>query len=242
MSGHRALVVDDDPDIRDLLVTVLEGIGITVVTAGTGAEAVAVARHSAPDLITLDLTLPDADGTDVCRELRGFTDAYIVMITGRDSEIDRLVGLEVGADEYLAKPFSPRELRARAVALLRRPRAGAEPHAPGPGEGAPDGQEALQVGDLRVEAGTGHVRLGEDLVMLTPTEVQVLRVLASRPGTPWPRAELAAAVWDGDFVESGFLVDVQVAGLRRKLRAAAGREWVRAVDGAAYQLSAPTGS
>lgn len=240
MSGHRALVVDDDPDIRDLLVTVLEGIGITVVTAGTGAEAVAVARDSAPDLITLDLTLPDADGTDVCRELRGFTDAYIVMITGRDSEIDRLVGLEVGADEYLAKPFSPRELRARAVALLRRPRVGADQRDAGTGE--PGAHEALQVGALRVEPGTGHVRLGEDLVMLTPTEVQVLRVLASRPGTPWPRAELAAAVWDGDFVESGFLVDVQVAGLRRKLRAAAGREWVRAVDGAAYQLTAPTGS
>lgn len=241
MSGHRALVVDDDPDIRDLLVMVLEGIGITVVTAGTGAEAIAVARDSVPDLITLDLTLPDADGTDVCRELRGFTDAYIVMITGRDSEIDRLVGLEVGADEYLAKPFSHRELRARAVALLRRPRAGAAPQAAGSGEPATD-QEVLQVGDLCVETGTGHVRVGEDLVLLTPTEVQVLRVLASRPGTPWPRTELAAAVWDGDFAESGFLVDVQVAGLRRKLRAAAGREWVRAVDGVAYQLTPPPGS
>lgn len=239
MSGHRALVVDDDPDIRDLLVTVLEGIGLTVVTAGTGAEAIAKARDSAPDLVTLDLTLPDADGTDVCRALREFTDAYIVMITGRDSEIDRLVGLEVGADEYLAKPFSPRELRARAVALLRRPRVGAGPRESVAGEAAPD-HEVLQVGSLRLETATGHVRVGDDLVMLTPTEVQVLRVLASRPGTPWPRAELAAAVWDGDFVESGFLVDVQVAGLRRKLRAAAGREWVRAVDGAAYQLTPPS--
>ncbi|MBM7510335.1 DNA-binding response OmpR family regulator [Nocardioides salarius] len=238
MSGHRALVVEDDPDIRHLLVTVLEDIGIAVVTAGTGAEAVAVARANAPDLITLDLTLPDADGTDVCRELRGFTDAYIVMITGRDSEIDRLVGLEVGADEYLAKPFSPRELRARAVALLRRPRAGADQQQSG--SVAPQGQEVLQVGDLRIDAGAGHVRLGDDVVLLTPTEVQVLRVLASRPGTPWPRTELAAAVWDGDFVESGFLVDVQVAGVRRKLRAVAGREWVRAVDGVAYQLTPPT--
>ncbi len=230
MTAHRALVVDDDPDVRDLVVMVLEGIGLTVETAATGAQAVAAAREVAPDLITLDLTLPDADGTDVCRELRGFTDAYIVMITGRDSEIDRLVGLEVGADEYLAKPFSPRELRARAVAMLRRPRMGTT---------APTLEIA---GGLVVDGATGLVHLEDELVPLTPTEVQLLTTLASRPGRAWPRAELASAVWGEDFIESDFLVDVQVAGLRRKLRSAAGREWVRAVDGVAYLLEPPAGA
>ena len=120
--GHRALVVDDDDDIRDLLVHVLEKSGIEVRSAGTGAEAVEVARSFDPDLVTLDLSLPDVDGTEVCREIRTFSSAYVVMITARADEIDRLVGLEVGADDYLAKPFSPREVRARAQALLRRPR------------------------------------------------------------------------------------------------------------------------
>lgn len=230
MTAHRALVVDDDPDIRDLVVMVLEGIGLTVETAATGAQAVAAAREAAPDLITLDLTLPDADGTDVCRELRGFTDAYIVMITGRDSEIDRLVGLEVGADEYLAKPFSPRELRARAVAMLRRPRMGTR---------APT---LTIAGGLVVDGASGLVHLEDELVPLTPTEVQLLTTLASRPGRAWPRAELASAVWGEDFIESDFLVDVQVAGLRRKLRSVAGREWVRAVDGVAYLLDPPVGA
>lgn len=239
--GHRALVVDDDPDIRDLVVTVLEGAGLTVETAGTGAAAIAAARAGSPDLITLDLTLPDADGTDVCRELRGFTDAYVVMITGRDSEIERLVGLEVGADEYLAKPFSPRELRARSVALLRRPRLGSARDGEATSAVRPGSRRIEVPGGLVVEEGAEQAHLHGTVVPLTPTEVQLLLVLATRPGSPWPRAELARAVWDGDFIESDFLVDVQVAGLRRKLRDAGAREWVRAVDGTAYLLDPPDG-
>ena len=232
MSGYRALVVEDDPDIRDLVVMVLEGIDLEVRAVGTGAEAVAAARDSAPDLITLDLTLPDADGTDVCRRLREFTDAYIVMVTGRDSEIDRLVGLEVGADEYLAKPFSSKELRARATALLRRPRLGATPPA--------ERSSLVQLpGGLAVDQATGQVYVDSEVVPLTPTEVQLLVALSTEPFGPRDRGDLARAVWGGDFIESDFLVDVQVAGLRRKLRAAAGREWVRAVGGAAYQLDPP---
>ncbi|MBC7632224.1 response regulator, partial [Aeromicrobium sp.] len=130
MTAHRVVVVDDDDDIRDLLVHVLNEAGLEVSTASDGASALATIREVQPDLVTLDLSLPDMDGTEVCRALREFSDAYVVMITGRAAEIDRLVGHEVGADDYMAKPFSPREVRARVSALLRRPRLGGVPATP----------------------------------------------------------------------------------------------------------------
>lgn len=123
MNRLRALVVDDDPDIRDLLSMVLDGLGLEVEVAATGADALSAARRWRPDLVTLDMTLPDADGAEVCRELRTFTDAKVVMISGRDTDAARLAGLEAGVDEQIAKPFSPRELRARVTALLEQPRA-----------------------------------------------------------------------------------------------------------------------
>lgn len=238
---HRALVVDDDPDIADLVVMVLEGLDLDVVVAPTGAAALELARERQPDLVTLDLTLPDMDGTEVCEQLRAFTDAYIIMVTGRDGEVDRLVGLEVGADEYIAKPFSPRELRARAAALLRRPRMGVS---------APDGGDegenlvARASGVALTELGhgllldplTGATRYADEPVNLTPTEGRLLVTLARRPGEPLERGHLAGEVWRGDFNESDFHVDVQVAGLRRKLRAATGRDWIRVERGTAYRL------
>lgn len=230
MSEHRALVVDDDPDIRDLLVLVLEGLGLEVQAVGTGAAAISTARSWAPDLVTLDLTLPDADGTDVCRELRTFTDAYVVMVTGRDTEVERLVGLEVGADEYLVKPFSPRELKARAAALLRRPRVGSLPQPP-----ARSVPQQLP-GGLVVSREQKWATLEGAPLPLTPPELDLLATLASRPDEPWSREELAAEVWSGELIESDFVVDVQVAGLRRKLRNAAGRDWIRTVDGSSYLL------
>lgn len=238
---HRALVVDDDPDIADLVVMVLEGLDLDVVVARTGAEALALARERQPDLVTLDLTLPDIDGTEVCEQLRSFTDAYIVMITGRDAEIDRLVGLEVGADEYLSKPFSPRELRARAASLLRRPRVGVPPRE----DGAPGQDGAVRAsGVAMTELGhgllldplTGATRYADEAVPLTPTEGRILVALARRPGVPMERGELVKAVWQGEFIESDFLVDVQVAGLRKKLRSTTGRDWIAVVGGTAYRV------
>ncbi|CAM3674352.1 response regulator transcription factor [Nocardioides marinus] len=240
-SRHRALVVDDDPDIADLVVMVLEGLDMDVSVAGTGEEALALARERQPDLVTLDLTLPDADGTEICERLRRFTDAYIIMITGRDAETDRLIGLEVGADEYLAKPFSPRELRARATALLRRPRSGLRA-----GDG---GEEAAVVvrsadveltdlgGGLLVDPLTGATRHRDENVPLTPTEAKLLVTLTRQAGEPMERADLATEVRGGDFIASDFLIDVQVAGLRRKLRAATGRDRLTVVRGTAYQLT-----
>ncbi|MDN7121807.1 response regulator, partial [Nocardioides sp. ChNu-153] len=121
-TGRTVLVVDDDEDIRFLVVTVLEEAGYTVLEASTGAEAVEVVRREQPDLVTLDLGLPDIDGMETCRRLRAFSDAFVIMLTGRTDESDRLAGLDVGADDYMVKPFSPRELRARVGAFLRRSR------------------------------------------------------------------------------------------------------------------------
>lgn len=239
---HRALVVDDDPDIADLVVMVLEGLELDVVVARTGAEALVLAKERQPDLVTLDLTLPDIDGTEVCEQLRRFTDAYIIMITGRDAEIDRLVGLEVGADEYLSKPFSPRELRARAASLLRRPRMGVpvgEEGSPGPDGGAvrASGVAMSDLGHgLMLDPLTGATRYDDEPVPLTPTEARILVALARRPGVPMERGVLVKEVWQGEFIESDFLVDVQVAGLRRKLRSATGRDWITVVGGTAYRI------
>ena len=162
-SGQSALVVDDDDDIRELLVQVLEGLGLRVVSAGTGEDAVTAAREHRPDLVTLDLSLPDLDGTEVCRRIRGFSDAYVIMVTGRDSEIDRLVGLEVGADDYLVKPFSARELIARVntqVKLSRGARERAELLA---NEQAARGEAELQKQHLHA------------LFMQAPVAIAVLR-------------------------------------------------------------------
>lgn len=226
---HRALVVEDDPDQRALLVYALEQTGCEVQAAETGAEAIDVARRQQPDLVTLDLSLPDMDGIDVCRAIRGFSDAYILMVTGRDAEIDRLLGLELGADDYLAKPFSPRELRARASALLRRPRASSAP-APAPTSGT---EQVLGPG-LVLVPDRGQVRYEGEPVPCTPPEAELLGAMAARPGVTWDRGELVREVWQRDFIESDFLVDMHVASLRRKLRKATGRDWIRTVAGTGY--------
>lgn len=219
------LVVEDDPDIRDLLVFVLKSIGLEVSTASSGAEALEQARRIDPDLVTLDLTLPDADGTDVCRELRGFTDAYIMMVTGRTEEADRLVGLEVGADDYLVKPFSAQEICARVGALLRRPRTSRRSSA-----------TLLDAGNGLLLLASAHTALLHGVPLpLTPTEVDLLAVIVAAPGKTWTRTELVRAVWQGEFIESDFLVDVHVGSVRRKLRqAGSDRQWISTIDGTSY--------
>jgi DNA-binding response OmpR family regulator len=249
-SGHRAVVVDDDDEIRELLAQVLRQAGLEVHSSETGAEALKLVREVNPDLVTLDLLLPDMDGTDVCRAIREFSDAYIVMITSRNDEIDRLVGLEIGADDYLAKPFSPREVRARALALLRRPRAGSPPAAAAESSpGSLAAGPAPEPNSTTFVAGGGlvlhplrHVALLDGKTLpLTPAEVDLLTALATRPGHSWSRGELVREVWQGEFIESDFLVDVYIGNLRRKLKRAGGAgEWISTVDGTGYRFEPTT--
>lgn len=229
----RAVVVEDDQDTRELIEIVLRKNDIEPHAAETGEDGLRLVESVQPDLVTLDVQLPDIEGTEVCRRLREFSDAFVMMITSRTDEVDRLIALDLGADDYLPKPFSPRELSARSSALLRRGRVVTAPE--------PEAQDDV------VEAGGGlvlvpvrHVAMLEGApVPLTPPEVEVLAVLAREPGRVWERGELVREVWGGDFIESDFLVDVHVANLRRKLRkAGAGSDRIRTVEGSAYALHA----
>jgi DNA-binding response OmpR family regulator len=228
----RAVVVEDEADTRELIEIVLRKAGIEVQAAETGQEGLRLIREVRPQLVTLDVQLPDMQGTEVCRRLREFSDAFVMMITSRTDEVDRLLALDLGADDYLAKPFSTRELGARSAALLRRARADAE-GAPGP-----DDAEVVQAGGGLVLLPVRHVAMFEGTpVPLTPPEVDVLAVLAREPGRTWERTDLVGEVWGGEFIESDYLIDVHVGNLRRKLRkAGAGTDRIRTVDGTAYVL------
>lgn len=240
---HSVLVVDDDDDVRFLVAATLRGAGHDVSEASSGAAAIESVRAQSPDLVTLDLGLPDMDGTSVCRAIRQFSDAYIIMVTGRTDEMDRLLGLDLGADDYINKPFSPQELRARSAALLRRPRTARAPAAPPPGvtPAVPPADAQPEVIDaghgLVVVPDRGLALLNSVPLPLTPVEVQILAVLAREPGRRWDRRDLVKAVWTDDFGESHFLLDVHIGNVRRKLRKLGGRrEWIRSVEGVAYQL------
>ncbi len=230
---RSAVVVEDDADIRQLLVSVLEQAGFTVRETATGAEGIALAKEVQPDLVTLDLSLPDLDGIEVCRELRSFTDAYVVIITARGEEIDRLIGLEVGADDYLTKPFSPRELRARVAAMFRRPRAKDLVAA---GRNADEGA-TVRFGELEVDTESREVHVAGDLLELTKLEFDLLATLLSNPRRVWPRDVLLQQVWQTEWLGDGHVVDVHMANLRRKLGdSAQSSRYIRTVRGVGYRL------
>lgn len=229
-AARRALVIEDDPDIRALIETLLGNTGFDVTTASAGRQGLAAARRVEPELVVLDLGLPDLDGIDVCRELRQFTDAYVIVVTARGQESDRLLGLETGADDYMVKPFSPRELRARVAALFRRPRS------PRVVEEAAGGA-VLTVDDLVVDREAREVLAGGEPVRLTRIEFDLLAVLAASPRRVWERESLFRAVWETDWVGDTHALEVHVGNLRRKLgRHPGGGQWIQAVRGIGYRL------
>jgi len=230
---RRALVIEDAADVRLLLCETLRQAGFDTTGAGTGSQGLEMADRLRPDLVTLDLTLPDIDGIEVCRQLRARTSAYLIMLTGRDEETDRLTGLEVGADDYMIKPFSPRELRARVGAMFRRPRL-ADPDEPG--ELAP-----LRSGDLVLDRERREVTLGGVPLSLTRTEFDILAMIMSRPGRVWERETLGRQIWQTDWLGDAHVLDVHIANLRRKLgdRAKGGGRWVRTVRGVGYSFEGP---
>src|SRR6476659_9409694 len=228
-SGHRAMVVEDESELATLIGSYLERDGFEVTIANDGQQAVASAREVDPDVIVLDLGLPGLDGVEVCRQVRTFSDAYVVMLTARSDEVDKLIGLSVGADDYMTKPFSPRELMARLQAMLRRPRA------PGPSDGATS--EVRTVGSLRIDLLGREVWLDGEPVSLTRTEFGLLVTLSGRPRMAFSRRQLIDDVWGPSWVGDEHLVDVHVGHLRRKLGddAIEGRI-VRTVRGVGYRM------
>lgn len=234
--GLRALVVEDDTPMADVIASYLDRDGFEVRTCGNGLDAVDVARELDPDVVVLDLGLPGQDGLEVCRQLRTFSDAYVVMLTARTDEVDTLVGLSVGADDYMTKPFSPRELVARLRAMLRRPR-------PIGGHGA-HGSAAPQLrtfGDLSIDPLGRDVWVGAEPVPLTRTEFDLLAALSARPQMAFSRRQLIEDVWGSGWVGDEHLVDVHVLHLRRKLGDdASTSRYIRTVRGVGYRMGTGT--
>jgi DNA-binding response OmpR family regulator len=218
-AATRILVVDDEAPLVELVRGYLAREGWTVLTAVDGPAALEVIRNDRPDVVVLDLMLPGLDGIEVCRQLRTFSDAYVLMLTAKSEEVDKLVGLAVGADDYLTKPFSPRELVARIRAMLRRTRS--------PSAGT---------SGLDVDTGRRIARVDGQPIELTRTEFDILAALTREPGVVLDRATLLASVWGPGYTDD-HLVDVHIANLRRKLGDSPERpRFVETVRGVGYRL------
>ncbi len=204
--NRRILIVDDDKKTVDLIRMYLEKDGYRVLAAQDGQQALLTARHKRPDLIILDLMLPTVDGLDVCRILRSESRVPIIMLTAKSTEHDKLVGLDLGADDYMTKPFSPRELLARVRAVLRRL-----------SESGASEVDEVRFGDLLVNFVRHEVRLQGNFVHLTPKEFKVLEILIKEPGRAFSRLELLEQAFGFDYDGLERTVDVHVMNLRRKI-------------------------
>ncbi len=227
MLGKRVLVVDDDVKTVGLVKLYLNRDGYKVITAYNGIDALRLARENYPDLIVLDLMLPGLDGLGVCRTLRAESDVAIIMLTARTTDQDRLTGLDLGADDYVTKPFSPRELAARVRAVLRRL----------PGDALQRGPVEIKHGELTVNFLKREVSLAGRRLNLTPTEFKLLGVLANEPGRVFNRAQLIEKALGYDFEGFDRTIDVHILNLRRKLEPDPTRpSYIETVYGAGYKF------
>ena len=225
--ASTVLIVEDDPDTTELVRLYLARDGHRVLTATSGTEGLHIAKKAEPDLVVLDLMLPGLDGMEVCRALREGSDVPVVMLTARVEEEDRLAGLDLGADDYVTKPFSPRELAARVRAVLRRTARDA----------LEQGPEKLQRGDITVDLGKRTVHIGETQVVLTPTEFRILVLLVREPGRVFTRDVIIDRVFGYDFDGFDRTVDAHVSNLRRKLKTKeGGPSYISTVYGAGYRF------
>ncbi len=223
------LLVDDEPHILELCQMYLATEGFTIITAQDGEEALVKLRENAPDLLVLDLMMPKMDGWEVCRRVRQSSNIPIIMLTARDDDVDKIVGLELGADDYLTKPFNPRELVARVRAVLRRV---------GTYASAQEKEEPrLQIGNLCLDPGRWEVTVGGHPVHLRSKEFDLLHYLMRHPGLVLSREKLLEQVWGFDFYGETRTVDVHVAHLRKELRESDVR--IETVWGVGYKLVGP---
>jgi DNA-binding response OmpR family regulator len=232
MGKYTVLVVDDDSKIVELVQLYLEKDGYRVHVAYDGLQALELARRKRPDLIVLDLLLPDLDGLDVCRILQAESNIPIIMLTARTTEQDRLIGLDIGADDYITKPFSPRELMARVRAVLRRTN-GLD------AKGVPE----MRFGDLVIDRRGHEVRVGGQVVPLTPTEFRLLETFAEQPGRTFSRLDLLDRVFGYDFEGFERNVDVHIKNLRKKIEPDPRQpSYIQTVYGVGYKLSGDWGN
>ena len=227
--SQTILVVDDEPEIVRLVRSYLEQDGYRVVTAYNGEEALYTARHEKPDLVVLDILMPKMDGLEFTRRVRREQDVPIIMLTARAEETDRIVGLEMGADDYVTKPFSPREVVARVRAVLRRAQPSSEKEPP----------PVLRAGPITLDRATHTVSIDGDPVDLTPTEFDILAVLMTHPGRVYSRTEILEAVQGVAFEAYERTVDAHIKNLRQKIEADPAKpKYVLTVRGAGYRLHA----
>jgi DNA-binding response OmpR family regulator len=225
---QTVLVVDDEPKIARLARDYLEHAGYAVLTAGDGPSAVQVARTRRPDLVVLDLGLPGLDGLEVLRSIRAIGSTPVVVLTARDTELDKLLGLELGADDYVTKPFSPRELVARVRAVLRRSERALEP------------SDRIVVGDLVLDVPRLRATVAERPIELTPTEFSLLATLARHPGRVFTRSQLLDAAHGEAFEAYERAIDAHVKNIRRKLEPEPARpRYLLTVYGVGYRLAEP---
>ncbi len=222
----KILVVDDEPKIIQLTQDYLENAGFSVLSAGDGERALSVIHADQPDLVVLDLGLPGMDGLDICRSIRKTSNLPIIMLTARDEEADKIVGLELGADDYVTKPFSPKELVARVRSVLRR------------SELAQEAREVVRVGDVTLDIPRMRVTVGDDEIELTATEFHLLQALASQPGRIFTRSQLLNAV-HGVAIESyERAIDAHIKNIRRKIEPVSHEpRYIQTVYGVGYRFS-----
>lgn len=227
MNEQLVMIVDDEAPIRDIVRRYLEADGYKVVDAADGSEALRRFAAQPADVVILDVMMPGMDGLEVLRRLRAVSDLYVIMLTARAEEVDRLVGLAVGADDYITKPFSPRELVARVKAVLRRPRS----------PGATSSDDVLRLAGLEIDRSRREVRLDGAPVELTALEFNLLAAMAASPGLVFTRRQLLERIWGYDFYGDERVVDVHIRNLRRKLADDVERpRFIATVRGVGYKM------
>ena len=232
----KILVVDDEAQIVEIVERYLSDEGFVVCHAYDGAEAVAVQRTEQPDLIVLDLKMPVMHGMDAFRAIREQSAVPIIMLTSRGDEVDKIVGLELGADDYITKPFSPREVVARVKTVLRRAGNGSAPGVKGEAPAPADG--TMQIGELEIDSREHEVRLSGTPIALTPTEFRILEVLGANPGRTFTRAQLLDQVKGDDLEIFDRTLDRHIANLRHKIEADASKpRYIMTVFGVGYKMS-----
>lgn len=229
MTPNSVMIVDDDEKLVALLKTYFEKAGFLTYTVGDGVTALQIARQRKPDIIVLDLMLPGLDGWEVCRKIRRDNDTPIIMLTARDEESDRLIGLEIGADDYVTKPFSPKEVVARAKVILRRTRKEVVQHEP------------IQIGDLTIDVERYRVVRGDKTVELTPTEFKILGILATNADKVFSRLQIVEQTQGYSFDGYERTIDAHIKNLRRKLEENPKEpQYIQTVYGIGYKFAGNT--